>query len=232
MKKIVQILSLALIVTSCSVNSKLVCHYAFNGNGTDKSKNGWHLPIDNNQFSLDKNGIKNQALKIDSVPISFKGDSSNYDLPISFSFWIKFDKLNPSILGLGVSENKQTGIWFSLGKSTKTNNKIAINIGNGGRPNPNSRKTFIANQPIKKNKWYHIVATIDRQTNMQIYLDGELQDGFYSGNSKTFKFGPKNNFLGKVWKSDDMFLGSIDDFRIYTTNLKEKHVKKLLLTPK
>ena len=121
MNRITILTAITVLLTSCGINSKIVCHYDFNNDLKDNSTNHWDLPLDTNiTFATDRNGIENYAINIDSEPLLLKGDSSNYNLPLSFSFWINFNELNPSILGLGVSENFQTGIWFSLGKSKKT----------------------------------------------------------------------------------------------------------------
>lgn len=225
---IVYILTL-LFVSSCSIKSKQICYYDFNGNTKDGSKNHWNLvELSKDHFTTDKNGKDNSAIKIDKEPLKLKGDSTKYTLPISFAFWVNFDELNPSMLGLGVSENRQTGIWFSLGKAHNTMNRLGINIGNGGRPSPHSRKTLVGTTQFKTNQWYHIVATIDENQNMQLFIDGNLEEGFYTGNASSFKFGSQHNYLGKVWKTNDMFKGSIDNFSIYSVVLTEKQIQKII----
>ena len=99
-------------VSSQDLSDNLLLHYEFNGNAIDSSDNDYHGPISGVIFGLDRNGNPNSAAYFDGIDDFI--DLPNLtelkpDLPVSFSFWIKYDNPNYQNDWNGTSSNASVG---------------------------------------------------------------------------------------------------------------------------
>lgn len=207
----------------------LFLHFPLNGNAEDISGNENHGIIYEAKYCPDRFNNANSALLFDGIDdrLSFPYSNSNNN-PVSFSFWINFSKLNPAILGTNISDSIQSGVWFSVGTTFETRNKLAINIGNGQRTNPSSRRTLIADKELNTNTWYHIIGIVESATKMRLFIDGQEYRDNYSGYATSIIYSEGNGTIGHVWDPTQYFSGKIDNFKIFNSILSEKEIQALL----
>ena len=209
--------------------SGLVADYHLNGNADDFSGNGNNGTINGAISTTDRMNNSSGAYFFDGVndEIVFPHDDRYNQFPISMSFWAKFESLNPAVLGIDVTDNIQSGIWFSVGAEAETLNKIAISFGNGGPPNPLSRKTLVSEDALNTDIWYHIVGIIQDEANLSLYINGSVNEGISTGSATTYTNNGNSGRLGRVWSLVSWFNGSLDDVKIYNRVLTENEVMSL-----
>ncbi len=207
----------------------LIVHYRFDGNANDSSGNANHGVIRGASLVSNRYGVDNKAYSFDGVDdqVVFGYDNDFDNLAISFSFWINFKELKSAILGNDVVDNIQSGIWFSVGQSTETQNKMGLGYGNGGSPRPSSRKSFVSNEVLETDKWYHIVGIIESLDNIRIIINGNETEGVYSGTASSFSHSMNSGKIGRVWDPNSFFSGKIDDFRIFNRVLSQNEIEAL-----
>jgi len=207
----------------------LVLHLPFDGNANDVSKTGNHGVANGALLTYDRNGIENSAYFFDGIDdnIIFGYDSSFSKLEMSFSFWVNFDEFNSAVIGNDIVDNHQSGVWFSIGQTVETQNRIALNYGNGGGPVSSSRKSFVAEDPLKPNQWYHIVGIITEHDSMSVFINGVEANGIYSGSATTYHHSKGTGSIGRVWDPGSFFSGKMDDLRIYSRALMQQEINKL-----
>lgn len=210
----------------------LVLNYGFNGHTQDGSPNKNNGQVLGAVLTIDRNSKKDSAFFFDGIDDEIRFDHSVdlNSLPISVSFWVKFNSLKSAILGTDISDYQQSGVWFSIGQSAETLNKIAVNFGNGGSPSVDSRKTFIANKTLSVNEWYHIVGIVSNGS-LSIYINNQLMTGSYTGFAVEHFNSEHNGSLGRVWDPLTFFHGSLDNIRIYNRALTSTEVNLLFQEP-
>jgi hypothetical protein len=211
----------------------LILNYKFNGNILDESENQNHGQVVGATLTNDRNGNLNSAYYFDGVndEVRFPFSGSFLNLPYSISCWIYFESLKPAVLGNDVINNQQSGVWLSVGIAPETLNRLGLSIGNGGTPSPNSRKTFVADKILEVGQWYHIVGVVENVNSMKIYIDNQLNTGFYTGFADVYYHSANSGSLGRVWDASSFFHGKLDNIRIYNRPLTSNEVSLLFQEP-
>lgn len=134
---------------------------------------------------------------------------------ISISFWLyvpEIDNNTGDNTILGCSPNAENyGIWIRR---------------NGVSLVSTLYHTSLPPTTLQRDKWHYIVVTAQKQGDLKVYLDGELNQS-------------KNNIVGVDWESAYLTIGDlrynrglkldgkIDDLKIYATVLDEIYIKKM-----
>lgn len=210
-------------------DNNLIVYYPFNGNANDHSGNNNDASVSGAQLTSDRKGNRNAAYSFDGINDYIRFGSSNdfNNLPLSFSFWVKFSDLNPPILRNDYAANTSSGVIFSVGKADNTMNKIGIGYGNGGHVHPTNRKTFIGNKVVETGKWYHIVGIVESTNKMRLIINGSEQGGFYTGSATSHQYNGNSGSLGRGWDPTVFFSGKFDDIRIYNKILSPSEIMNL-----
>src|SRR5690606_20232703 len=78
-----------------------------------------------------------------------------------------------------------SGAWLQLSSL----DQVAVSYGNAqGGFNGSSRHGKVANFTVETDTWYFIVVIIRGYQDIDIYIDCELLDGFYSGSAQTIGY--------------------------------------------
>lgn len=217
------------------LSAGLLLHYPLDGNALDASGNNRHGQIAGTVAAMDRFGNTSGALQfgIGTSLIWPQNDELKPPLPLSLSCWVycdDFPNLGRAIITNDFVENRYYGVILSY----NFNRQVVINIGDGGAPNPDSRRSKTGNTILETGRWYHIVAIVRGLTDMDIYINGCNDGGIYSGtgDSMVYSF-PGPGVLGLV--DDDVsslspFLyhpGRIDDFRFWNRALSAIEIAEL-----
>ncbi|HSW02430.1 MAG TPA: LamG-like jellyroll fold domain-containing protein [Sedimentisphaerales bacterium] len=204
----------------------LVAYYKMDGDVQDASGRNYHGTISGTTSY--ETGVLGQALV-------FNGSNAYVDLPIA--------PLIPTLTDTTVSTfvyfGGGTGAWqriFDFGSASGASPYMFLcpreNTAGGVRFA--IRTAAIPEQVVRSDKtvsvgWHHMAVTIDSKTmTAQVYLDGDL---LASGATTVL---PKDmgattqNWLGRSqYASDAYFLGSLDDFRLYSRVLSDGELRYL-----
>jgi len=218
--------------TSQSLTDSLLIHYSFDGNALDQSGNGYDGII-NATLASDQFGNLNSAYSFNGTDeyIDFPNDLAlKPQLPISVSFWIKFDNLNPenAVFTTNYAQNKHSGIWMSPTSS----GQIAIAYGRaiGGSGDPD-RRAKLGTTSLQVGTWYLITCVVRGATDMDIYIDCVNDGGTYAGTC-TDPIGYTTD-AGSIGRKDlssvqpYYFEGSMNDFRYWNRALNPSDITAL-----
>lgn len=218
-----------------NIENNLLLHYPFNGNTEDVSGNAYHADEFGVMYVDDRNGNPESAIYFNGVDsyINFPNVSElKPDLPVSFSFWIKYDSdlyTDREVFNTSFEEDISSGVFFN---STQSTGNFAIAFGDGSSNYTiNTRRTYTSNSLIETGQWTNIVAVIESETNMKIYVNCNEFGGTYSGNGGPLYYSNTSGSLGRHDRDLNIpanyFKGSVDDFRYWDKALSILEVQFL-----
>ncbi|SNR42136.1 LamG-like jellyroll fold domain-containing protein [Dokdonia pacifica] len=234
------ILLFLFIFTSFSVygqdiNEDLLLHYTFNNTYLDATENGYDATDFGTSFTEDRFGNTDGALLFDGVNdyINLPNiEALKPDLPVSFSFWIRYDSEDPDdrdVFNTSFEEDINTGIYFNSQQST---GNFAVNYGDGSSNyTSTTRRTYVSNEPINTGTWQHIAIVVSSQNDMKIYVDCKEYEGEYSGTGGDLQYSNTSGTIGRHDRQLEVpanyFKGAIDNFRYWNKALTEDEVTLL-----
>ncbi|MFL0354029.1 LamG domain-containing protein, partial [Xanthomarina sp. GH4-25] len=221
-----------------SLTDGLLLHYGFNGDTGDLSVNGNDAVNFGATFVEDRFGNPNAAIHFDGVDdyINFPNISELKPvLPVSFSFWIKYESYNlndRAVFNTSFEEDRNTGIFFNSQAST---GNYAINYGDGSYTYLSStRRTYVSNSAIDVGNWHQIVIVVNSANDMEIYFDCNERGGVYSGSGGTLQYSDLPGSIGRhdrvLGSPANYFKGAMDDFRYWNRALTDENIAELLST--
>ncbi len=207
----------------------LIIHLPMSNDANDLSGNSNNGSVMGATLTQNRKGTAGEAYSFDGIDdqITFNFDQQFNQIATSYSFWIKFREFKAAVLGNDVVDNVQTGVSFTVGQGTTTLNKLAINYGNGGSPRSSSRRTFVADQTLETDTWYHVVGIIENFESMKIFINGIESEGFVTGTANSFQHSNSGGSIGRTWDPNSFFSGEMDDFRIFNKALSEVEIQVL-----
>ncbi|NEN22721.1 T9SS type B sorting domain-containing protein [Cryomorpha ignava] len=168
----------------------LLLDYQLNGNFLDSSPNGYNGTGFNGTFANDNMGNPQGALAANgnNTYVEFPNvPELKPDFPITMAVRVSFDYLDGTqiIAATDFGVNTHSGAWLQV----SSQDKITASYGNaGGGFNGSSRHGKQANFNLQSYTWYSIVAIFRGYQDIDIYIDCELQEGFYTGNAQTIGY--------------------------------------------
>lgn len=220
------------------ITDNILIHYEFNNNILDASINAYHGENYGASFVPDRFGNENSAIYFDGIDdyINFPNlNELKPDLPVSFSFFIKYDTLSyedSTVFNTSFEEDVNTGIYMNIQSST---GQYQVSFGDGSNfYTSNSRRTYTSNSIIDNTQWHHIVLLVNSNSEMKIYVDCEELAGTYSGFGGNLQYSDLPGVIGKHDRSlsspADYFKGTIDDFIYWERELLYEEILELCNT--
>ncbi|CAM1335163.1 T9SS type B sorting domain-containing protein [Tenacibaculum aestuariivivum] len=221
MKK--EIIAILLFSFSLIINSQeLLLHYSFNGNSNDISGNNYNGDSYGISYATDRSGNLNSAAYFDGIDdyVDFPNlDELKPNLPVSFTFWIKYDSddvTDRAVFNTSYQEDVNSGVFFTSQSST---GKYAVGYGDGSSNyTANNRRGYLSNNVIDSD-WHLIQIIVVNENDMRIYEDCKELGGGYSGSGGDLAYSSSPGTLGRhdqnTNNSGYYFKGYIDDFKYY-----------------
>ena len=232
------IFALILMSAASAQNLKdnLLLFYQFNNNTLDQSDNGYDGTPFGMTYTEDRFGNKNSAASFDGVNdyLNFPNlDELKPDLPVSFSFWIKYESdsfFDRAVFNTSFEENVNSGVYLS---SASALNTYAIGYGDGSPFYDNSsRRSLRSNTEIITGEWVHLTAVISGPNDIQVYINCLDNGGNYSGSGGELAYSDLPGCIGRHDQNTGAveayyFNGAIDDFRYWSRALTEAEILQL-----
>ncbi|MHA7059609.1 LamG-like jellyroll fold domain-containing protein [Aquimarina sp. M1] len=233
MKKLLLISLFTSFAVFCQdISANLLLHYTFDNTLLDASDNHYDATNFGASFTDDRFGNPNAALLFDGIDDYI--DLPNIiklkpDLPLSFSFWIRYDSEDANdrdVFTTSFEEDVNSGVYFNHQQST---GNFAINYGDGSSNYISStRSTYVSNQPINLGEWQHIAVIVTAQDDMKIYVDCVEFGGTYSGSGGNLEYSDTSGSIGRhdrdLGLSANYFKGAMDSFRYWNKALTEEEI--------
>ncbi|QAA81729.1 T9SS type A sorting domain-containing protein [Aequorivita sp. H23M31] len=232
MKQITFLLLLISFPCLSQIDRNMLLHYKFDGNTLDETANNFHGLPSNITYVEDRFGNENSA-------VYFNGTNSFVDLPnvqelkpqlpVSFSFWIKYDSSNyqdRAVFNTSFEEDISSGIFFN---AEAVSGKYGVSFGDGSFAyTPNTRRSYTSNQTVVNNIWHNITLVINGPLEMEIYIDCKEAGGTYSGFGGDLFYSLTPGSLGRhdrdLANPADYFRGSMDDFKFWDRALNQEEI--------
>ncbi|MEP2935693.1 MAG: LamG-like jellyroll fold domain-containing protein [Gilvibacter sp.] len=213
----------------------LLLHYEFNGDAIDSSGNGQDGTTLGATPTANRFGDPNMAMLFDGVNdyIEMPNVAAlKPDLPVSFSFWIRYDSefvSDRDVFNTSFKEDESSGIFFN---STAATGKYSVSFGDGSPTyNPTTRRTYTNTKSIDVDGWHHVVLVVSDATDMKIYVDCNYFNGVYSGSGGDLFYSSTPGNIGRhdrdIGIPANYFKGAIDDFRYYDRELTDADIELL-----
>ncbi len=236
MKKITMIITLVSInMFAQNLTEGLLLDYKFNGNTDDSSGNGYHGLNYRGNFVEDRLGNPFSAIVFNGIDSYV--DLPNIielkpDLPVSFSFWVRYDSedyRDRELFNTSFEEDVSTGISFN---SQISSGNYAINYGNGVyNYSPSTRQTYVSNSIIETGSWHYVVVVINSVSDMKLYVDCVENEGVYSGSGSSLQYSDTPGSIGRHDRDMNLpanyFKGALDDFRYWNRALTDDEINIL-----
>lgn len=215
----------------------LLLHYKFDNNFEDASENGYEGVNYGVTFTEDRFGNENAAASFDGVENYIEWPNLSElkpQLPVSFSFWIKYDTMEADdnyLFNTSFEEDVSSGVYFNTQFST---DKYAVNFGDGSNDfTSNTRRTYVSNKVIDDETWHHVAVIVSSATDMKIYIDCRDQQGIYLGSGGNIVYSDAPGSLGRGDRNTSAppsyFKGSLDDFYYWDRQLSDEEIDYLCL---
>lgn len=222
-------LSLMSLSAQVKLDSLLV-FYAMNGNAGDSSGNGAHALAFNMVDTTNRFGDVEMAYYFNgsSGYLLLPNDSSlKPSFPFSVSMWVHIDNYPTVHQKLYSSDdvNNYSGFWITLDPQ----GKIAAGYGNNLGISTSNRRTRHVNNALSKDQWVHIVASFNGLNATEIFVDGVIQSGYYSGFASSVGYSNSVGSIGRyITNSGIRYVEAmLDDVRIYNDTLDQNDVNFL-----
>ncbi|MDP4828095.1 MAG: T9SS type A sorting domain-containing protein [Flavobacteriales bacterium] len=213
-----------------SITDSLLIYYPFSSDADDMSGNGFN-GIVNASLSADRFGNPNGAYSFNGIDEYIDLPNAielKPELPVSFSFWVKLDDLQPentTLFTTDFAQNNHSGVWMNLSSA----GYLAINYGDaGGSTSSSNRRTKVGTTQLNTNIWYHVVGVVNGPTDMEIYIDCINDNGSYQGTGGQLGYTSHSGSLGRKDANTSVpayyFMGAMDDFRYWNRELTDNDV--------
>jgi len=210
----------------------LLLHYELNNDFTDNSPNGYDGAGVNGVFVEDYAGNPESALSANGVDTYVEFPEASMlkpELPITIALRAKFDVMDQTqvLFTTDFSELHHSGVWLQVA----TENRLAAAFGNGVNGfNGSGRRGFFTDNAFDTDTWYSIVVVYTGPNDIRIYVDCELQEGFYTGSANDIGYTDAPGSLGRKRANPESiappyyFEGDLDDFRMWDIELTEEQI--------
>lgn len=222
-------------ISAQEITDSLLLNYKFDNTFGDSSGNNHDGENYGGTFIEDRFGRQDSALYfngIDSYLLFPNLDVLKPQLPVSFSFWVKYDSMDGDyayLLSTSFEYNRSSGIYFNTQMST---GKYAVNYGDGTYFfNPTTRRTYISERVMDTADWHHIAVVVNSELDMKIYVDCKEYGGTYVGSGGELVYSNTPGNLGRGRRNGNAginyFKGAIDDFYYWNRALTDNEVSGL-----
>jgi len=215
------------------LNNGLIMYLPFCGEAVDASGNSNIINVGGATLTNDRFGNPNSAYLFDGINdiISIThGEGMKPTYPFSFSCWIKLLADNGGVNLIFANDYSSPGTSYYGIFFTVVSSRLTANVGDGGFPNPASRRSKLANTNIPLNSWIHIAAVVNSASNMSLYYGSNEISGQYSGSGNGLTYSQSNSGVmgvGNGGFGENHLNAEVDEIRFYNRALNINEIAAL-----
>ncbi|KAB2809783.1 LamG-like jellyroll fold domain-containing protein [Phaeocystidibacter luteus] len=156
----------------------------------------------------------------------------NMTLPITVNVWVKpATQLQSTVFSSNRNPSMVTyhGLWLNV-----ASDRVTMSLGSGsGDFSPTSRSSYVVVTPNSMaGEWIHIAAVFRGMGDMDMYINGEIQTGYYTGTGTTWSNSLSGNaWLGKKRATGGRFYeGELDHLSVWDRELTLTEIRDIMTT--
>jgi hypothetical protein len=143
--------------------------------------------------------------------------------PLSMDLWIWVSSTNPYNGGV-FATNGLTTVYYGFAIQIFSG-FIFANIGNGTGGGSGNRRSYYTSTALVPEVWNHVVVTVDTGNIFQIYINGVLMNGTYSGSGGSINWGSGTTTqIGRSTGYGTPFKGKISNVKLYNKLLSQDEI--------
>jgi hypothetical protein len=203
---------------------RMIAHWPFEGNADDATGNGNDgTLVGTPGFAA---GLIGQAMEFDGVDdyVDLPDGFDYFAMGMTFSVWAKPTELTnwARFFDFGNGDGQDNILLARIG----TSDRVGFHIYEGDDNN-----AFEVDDVIAPKEWQMLTVTVDDQGNASVYKNGTLLDA--GTLAVPLVVTRVNNFIGRSnWERDDLYIGLMDDIRLYNYALEPLEVADMYLEVK
>ncbi|MDY6990800.1 MAG: LamG domain-containing protein [Thermodesulfobacteriota bacterium] len=210
------------------LNDGLICYYPFNGSADDESENNNHGTVSGATLTEDKDNNHDSAYYFDGIDdyINIGNNASlRPDLPVSFTAWVRIDSNKyQGVFRNNYYTDQYTGIIVNF----MDTGHIGIGFGDGGGTDITDRRTIISGKTFDTGTWYHIAGILRGPTDMELFINGVLDNStYYDGSGGSLYYNDRDGLIGLHGRTTSgllFFHGAMDELRFYNRALSASEI--------
>lgn len=210
----------------------LRAYYPLDGDANDLSGNGNHGTISGATLTTDRSGNPNSAYQFDGINDFINiGNGVKPPFPLTVGLWFKADQLRFSSLFRNDAMNDARN-RYGLNLLTNGGGQVSTNTYEGFSA-PWNRRTHTSVDPVYTvGEWNHYTVVVNGNTNREMYWNGILINGTFSGSGSTMLYSSGGNgALGLNYRNSTpihAFFGSLDNVTVHSRALSAEEVRDLV----
>lgn len=221
---------LSSVVCSSQITTGLVAHYSFNAGTAADDWGTYDGVVSGAVPGVDRFGNAGMCFDFDgnNDKIILPADPAlQPGFPFTISLWFKLDQINPSVSTHIYSSDDfataYSGFWLTI-IPTGT---ISAAYGDGVAIGAAHRRTKHSNIVVDTSQWYHMSAVFHGLDSIELYINCQLDPGYYTGGATTIVTTGTNGSIGKRDSPSDAHDGRLDDIRLYNIALTPAEIELL-----
>jgi len=237
-KNLTGVLVLVLLGIAANAQIKqdsLILFYPFSGNTLDASGNGHNGTNIGATLTTDRFFKTDSAYNFDGTNDYIKiphSTATKPGFPASVSLWVYIDSYDQYFTTLFSNCGDALNYaGYYLKYSSTGLFEASYGAGMSGTSSAN-RRSLETNFKLETGRWYHIATNFNGLNDIEIYINGNLISGNYTGAANTMMNNTSDGAIGKaIGTLGNVFHdGKIDDVRFYSDSLTVKDVRYLCYT--
>jgi hypothetical protein len=208
-------------------------HFLFHGNTRDTSGNSYHgREATGLSYTSDRFNRADNAISFNGTNSQFESKGMSVSFPFALSFWMKTPTPAATATLFKSDRNSSdpgmySGFWFQTLNDAP--NTMAFNFGDATGYSSSARNSLISTKTLTADQWHHIAINATGANNMELYINGVKDNtAVYSGSATSivYQFANPTATIGMGF-NNQLFNGSLDDFRLYSRLLTATEIASL-----
>jgi hypothetical protein len=214
------------VPASASLLDGLVAYYALDGNANDISGNANDGTVSGATLTTDRFGNPNSAYHFDGIDDFIDiGNAVKPAFPLTVGLWLDADTLHRGSVFRNDTVNHASN-RYGLELIVDTGGTVESGIYEGFSAPWNRISYTSVDTVFAAGEWHHFAIVFNGATSQEIYWDGVLLDGVYTGTGSGMTYSSGSGAIG--YDPQLPFLGSLDNITVHNRALSYVEIQGLM----
>lgn len=219
------------VPSSASLLDGLEAYYAFDSNANDLSGNGNNGTVSGATLTTDRFGNPNSAYHFNGIDSFIDiGNGVQPPFPLTVGLWLNAGDLRKGSVFRNDALNDAANRWGLALHTTSTGHVNSATY--EGFSVSSNRLTYTSTDSVYlPNEWHHYAVVFNANNDREIYWDGVLIGGTFSGTGSSMLYSGGDGQLGVDYNNltpINAFLGDLDNITVHSRTLSALEIQDLM----